>query len=132
LAGVQQKGERQAGARTDGMALLELRDLLISPAMKALRSCPDRLDIAVGSSRRNPISMACCIKERSALRSAFALAGVLARMVMSLTMCSRWSVAALLSPRGSPFLSTSRQNRSMTPRRTGCVLGASDLKAIEL
>src|SRR5262245_44259162 len=58
----------------------------------------------VGSSARKPISTACFIIARTALRNPFALSGFWARAAISLTTCSRCSVAARLSPCSVTFL----------------------------
>src|SRR5215813_4604903 len=46
LTGVEQEGERQAGARTDYMPCLELLDLALGPAVIAVSLDPEHLHIA--------------------------------------------------------------------------------------
>src|SRR5215472_17184504 len=46
LTGVEQEGERQAGARTDYMPCLELLDLAVGPAVIAVSLDPEHLHIA--------------------------------------------------------------------------------------
>src|SRR5262245_32714319 len=46
LSGTEQQGERKAGARSNWMLSLELRDLIIGPAVIAVRVGSDRLYVA--------------------------------------------------------------------------------------